>query len=360
MVRSPNFSALMRRVFRWCGAAVALSMIVLARPGAVDHAMHGPREESVPVVRCSSGAEHDRTSPTQLPLGIVCGTGAGLVVGNKFYRKLSFSSDSVFCAQLPDIAQFLIGEDRDTEAYDTSRYYINRCYQTADAYFGFSNVAVSGAKATISSDSARKEMRKWLLSVLPLRIDADWFCNCVRAIEGSFEHGDEKGPLAIIAYLLKNPHCASLHTNLQRDYDSRRNFEFELWQDTAKDRSHYDTTLMSMHDLGFDSVLKYANLVVDPPPASVHLLPILLSEAKVIPNPTEAAAYITFSTSREAFVTVEIRNLLGNAIKTTCSQVLQPGSHEIPIDMSALPSGTYYARIVTAYGETRTVKIVKE
>jgi hypothetical protein len=114
-----------------------------------------------------------------------------------------------------------------------------------------------------------------------------------------------------------------------------------------------------MQQLGLDSVLKYAGLlgVQSIQPASI------ISSAFATPNPTTSdGVVISFTTSREAYVKLDLYDLLGVQVSSsnTFENVLEPGNHAVPMSLVGLPSGTYYARIMTTYGEVQTVKLVKE
>jgi hypothetical protein len=87
----------------------------------------------------------------------------------------------------------------------------------------------------------------------------------------------------------------------------------------------------------------------------------IISSATAYPNPFGEGTVVSFSTSREAYVKVELFDVLGNAVAATSFEsVLQSGNHSVPIATHNLAAGTYYARILTTYGEVQTVKLVKE
>jgi hypothetical protein len=54
-------------------------------------------------------------------------------------------------------------------------------------------------------------------------------------------------------------------------------------------------------------------------------------------------------------------DLLGNRVSSSGFESLfEPGNKAVPISLHGLAAGTYFARVVTAYGEVQTVKLVKE
>jgi photosystem II stability/assembly factor-like uncharacterized protein len=72
------------------------------------------------------------------------------------------------------------------------------------------------------------------------------------------------------------------------------------------------------------------------------------SDVTVYPNPTTGFVHIDLAVERAS---VTLSDMLGREYHVP--------NDACTLDVRSLPSGTYHARIVTAYGETRTVKIVK-
>jgi len=176
---------------------------------------------------------------------------------------------------------------------------------------------------------------------------------------GSYDDGSYNAlasDLAILNYLINNPLCENQRLNYSQEYDDDRHLQRSLWA-SNNPGVPFDSTLPSLHDLGLDSVLKYAALL------GVHdpNMPSIISNASASPNPVGEGTEIYFSTNREAYVMVRLYNLLGqDAGSLKFEGVVEPGNHEVPLSLAGLPSGTYYARIQTTYGEVQTVKLVKE
>jgi hypothetical protein len=87
------------------------------------------------------------------------------------------------------------------------------------------------------------------------------------------------------------------------------------------------------------------------------------------PNPTGESTIITFGLNQEAYVKINLFDILGNPVSggrvpgsggEGFEGLFEPGNHEVPLSLQGLPSGTYFARILTAYGNVATVKLVKE
>ena len=79
------------------------------------------------------------------------------------------------------------------------------------------------------------------------------------------------------------------------------------------------------------------------------------------PNPVTSGTVIYFTTCKEAFVKINLFDVLGQEVTSYGFESLfEPGNKSVPISLAGLAPGTYYARILAAYGEVQTVKLVKE
>jgi hypothetical protein len=65
------------------------------------------------------------------------------------------------------------------------------------------------------------------------------------------------------------------------------------------------------------------------------------------PDPFNPSTTIRFALPRSTSVSIEIFNALGQMVSETAYSRLSPGSHDVPFDGSALPSGAYYYRVST-------------
>ena len=110
---------------------------------------------------------------------------------------------------------------------------------------------------------------------------------------------------------------------------------------------------ISLSDFGISSVASQNNI---------------LSSITAFPNPANTETVISFGISKEAYVKLELYDVLGHPVSGDSraggadlrEMLMEPGNKSVPISLAGLPSGTYYARIQTAYGEVESVKIVKE
>jgi hypothetical protein len=87
----------------------------------------------------------------------------------------------------------------------------------------------------------------------------------------------------------------------------------------------------------------------------------IISNATANPNPTTSETVISFGVSQEAYIKIQLFDVLGQEVSSVSGESLfEPGNTSVPISLAGLPGGTYYARIMTNYGEVQTVKIVKQ
>jgi hypothetical protein len=76
-------------------------------------------------------------------------------------------------------------------------------------------------------------------------------------------------------------------------------------------------------------------------------LPDEITLVQNFPDPFNPSTTIRFVLPRSTSVSVEVFNALGQMISGTAYGRLGAGSHDVPFDGSALPSGAYYYRIST-------------
>jgi hypothetical protein len=251
-------------------------------------------------------------------------------------------------------------------AYDTIKDFITRCpfHFRVPFAFGEMYAAVQNG-ADGPSPECWENFRSWLLKALAWNRDKTYFCAIVEAIAGTFSSPYDttftqgsaatNKSLAVTQWLIENDPC---HDDELRDlYVNTRGSQRAGWFNEDTSVVKLDTTLPSMHDLGLDSVLMYAGMV------GVHSerAPDPMLNALASPNPVGQGTLVSFSTKREAYVKIEVYDLLGNTIHGgDFGRVIEAGKHQIPIDTRAWVRGTYYARISSSTGESATVKLVKE
>jgi hypothetical protein len=262
-----------------------------------------------------------------------------------------------------------IQEGRFAQAYDTLRSFVERCPLNpyAPSAFGDMSGAVqNGGDGPFSS--CWLDFRTWLLSALPWNTSSvQYFCADVETIGGTFgspsdttwdrENYSTNSSLAVLQWLIQNPLCNN--PDDQEEYVNTRGSQAQTWLDNYPNLNGLDTTLPSMHDLGLDSVLKYGLRL------GVHSAPnvaaAVLLNAVVQPNPATDHTTLSLTIGREAYVRVEVIDLLGRVVPGISYEgTAERGTNTIPISTNQLATGSYYLHISATGGETKMVKFVKE
>jgi hypothetical protein len=263
------------------------------------------------------------------------------------------------------------------ESYDTLMKFIDSCANSPQSYQAFSKMSADVENliqsGNYSQDSeAWAQYRTWLYSVLYLNTtDPAYFCACVEQIFGSFGYvvndttdsqnfAASNENVAFSRWMLLNTDCDSSQEWV--DWQNVRNEQLRMWKQDSIDGVHYpyDTTIPSLSQIGYglDSLLA-RHLLYE----SVTEVPWegIISSVTANPNPVKEGTTISFGISKEAYVKIELFDVLGKqASSYGYESLFEPGNKSVSFSLAGLPSGTYYARIITAYGEVQTVKLVKE
>ena len=289
--------------------------------------------------------------------GASCGSGTGFVTKHTKAPK-PLAQDS-----LPTGCQLLFNECNAYDnnqlwqmTYDTGMKLVEQCQDPNGFYF--MTDAVNGLG---NLGQLRADYFAWLKSVLYLNTtNPSYFCACVYAIPGELPVPNHIYPdtgynwgLAVLNWLIQNTTCDT--PSLQKLYNRTRQTQIETWQN-ASGEYKLDTTLPTMQQLGLDTLLNRHFLYsVSQPPQGI------ISNATANPNPVTSGTVISFGISQEAYVKIEVFDILGHEVASAGFESLfEPGNKSVPISLAGLPSGTYFARILTAYGEVQSVKLVKE
>ncbi len=302
--------------------------------------------------------------------GVTCGSSRAITHRKNVSPQSMLKADSVptGCQLSFNLGMGLSNDGQYTASYDTLRNFVQTCTtnRNAPGAFQIMSTDVQNGGNGLSPE-CWIDFRSWLLSALAWNPgNSDYLCADVQVLAGAMTAGIDttwqqintgtNRSMSVIYWILHNPLCTNGYDS--ELYQNGRGSQIRTWLDTQDtDSVKLDTTIYSMHDLGLDSVLKYAGML------GVHesSMPSILSNASASPNPVREGTEIYFTTNREAYVMVGLFNVLGQqAGSTKFESVVEPGNHEVPLSLAGLPSGTYYARIVTTYGEVQTVKLVKE
>jgi len=248
------------------------------------------------------------------------------------------------------------------KAFDTLKRFIESCPFDPRVPNEFFDLDHAASQVLPHDTLAYLGFRMWLESVLYLNtVNPEYFCACVEDIAGTFYSNGDTGRnillapnrgLAVDQWLIQNTTCDTPY--LARGYSGGRYAQYKSWlNDTSQP---LDTTLPTMAQLGLDTLLNryLLNSAVKQPQG-------FISNVAASPNPVSTGTIISFGISKEDYVKIEVFDILGNRVSSAGFESLfEPGNKAVPISLQGLPSGTYFARIVTAYGEVQTVKLVKE
>ncbi len=251
-------------------------------------------------------------------------------------------------------------------AYDTMRYwYIPHCYpiaeaqNTAGALDGSARIGV-----VMTTVDSLLNFRSFVIHCLTLRNDNEWFCSFVGALGGTYTDSnniynpDYRAARTIAKYLIDNPRCAYVANGDEFDYQQLLTTQHQIWVDSSAPGSKFDTTIPTMQQLGLDTVLEInaESDIVYPVQTSSIIL-----DARLEGNPTADGGLLWLSIGREAYLHINVYDLLGRQLSGAGYQgVFEQGTREIPLGMANAPAGTYYVRVQTANNETQTLKLVKE
>ncbi len=280
------------------------------------------------------------------------------------------------CSYLLGVGQSLSQFQEWQDSYDTLQLFIDRCAYGTDSWQAFGALGsdvqnfLTGNYSQDSSTYA--QYRSWLYSVLYLNTAVpEYFCADVGQIFGSFGYvnndttnqqriRDQNRGIAFLKWLILNTDCDS--SQEWADWQSIRKQQLQEWSQDSLDGIHYpyDTTIPTLSQIGYglDTLLAkhvfYESVSEMPQPG-------IISNAAAYPNPTGEGTVISFGISKEAYVKIELFDVLGHEVGSAGFESLfEPGNKSVPLSLAGLPSGTYFARIQTAYGEAQSVKLVKE
>ena len=284
---------------------------------------------------------------------------------SEWHPKGTLGYDTENCNSLLNTINLLLGDRAWQQMNDSVKQFIETCYNSPDAPSTF-NLFSASLQQLAGADTSL-----WLESVLYLNTtNPEYFCKCVEAISGTFHSPSDTSEelywkqmnrgLAIGEWLVQNTTCDTPW--IQNGINGARSSQYSDWlNDTMVP---LDTTLPPLDSIqqGLKELLEKHFLYADVP-ENFHGI---LSNATANPNPTGEGTVISFGISKEAYVKIELFNVLGERVPASGDRgpgfesLFEPGNKSVPLSLAGLPSGTYYARILTAYGEVQSVKLVKE
>ncbi|HEY3875903.1 MAG TPA: T9SS type A sorting domain-containing protein [Candidatus Kapabacteria bacterium] len=296
-------------------------------------------------------------SQQSIPGWLTCGDNEITKKDDKKSESIQTNQDS--CSLALDFAGYAeVNGILFDSAYDTMQWYIKHCYKTANASSTWGAYQNSWS-AVLYYPGGRDSIFNFVLFALGLRNDDEWFCLGVPLLQVKFvtSNGamDFRACRAIDRFLMDNPRCGWNYDADSTDYSNLLRAQYNLWSDTANSGT-FDSTIPTLHDIGLDTLLKFAADAVYPITTSSIIL-----DAKLEGNPTASDGLLWLSIGREAYLHIGVYDLLGRQVANAgYNGVFEQGTREVPLGMSAAPPGTYYVRLQTANNETLTLKLVKE
>jgi len=85
---------------------------------------------------------------------------------------------------------------------------------------------------------------------------------------------------------------------------------------------------------------------------------ILLSDAKVFPNPCSSVAHFRYSILDTRYSLIELYTIQGIKIRTLINEVQTPGEYELEFDVSGMPVGFYIFRMMSGSSYVHSKLIV--
>jgi len=265
----------------------------------------------------------------------------------------------MFCKNLPELGIELDNDGYYDAAFDTVRYFVKHCVglPNADEIFGALGEC-NGLATLLKGEPGQIYFRNYLISILYLNPRDAWYCADIREMVHSFKFDyGYPAALGLTKWLIDNPRCGDASDAYS--YWLMRKGEYTGWLDSVTvDTTKYpfDTTILTLHQMGLDTLLSSASVT--------HysiLGPQIIADARLTSNPFKSETSLSLSIDREAYLHIEVLDLLGRKLAGAGFEgVFEPGSRIVPLKMESVPSGTYYVRISTANNELRTIKIEKK
>ena len=301
------------------------------------------------------------SSPQSYSGHLDCGIYLNGTDSDKVWKKTGMtpqSSLSDSCSTAMGWAEIWIPEQKWQLVFDTMHWYLQHCYDHANYDNAWQDFGAGSGQVTLRMpQDSLLQLRAWLLSERHLNPADGWYCDCIEALIVTWP-GDFRVELAILKFLIDNSRCSG-NPRYGKAYSSVRGDQISVWADTAKDPNHstFDSTLPSLHELGLDSLLQDAAV-------GTHyeaMGPQIIGSARVTANPFAEQTSVSLTVNREAYIRIEIFDLLGRKLQGAGSEgAFEPGTRDVPLNMNDEPPGAYYVRISTANNEVLMMKLAKE
>ena len=91
-----------------------------------------------------------------------------------------------------------------------------------------------------------------------------------------------------------------------------------------------------------------------------NLVPVSFGFGQCHPNPFNPVTTLGFAVPRRARVEIRVFDVAGREVMTLIDREIDPGYHQAALDGAGLPSGVYFARMVSGeFVETRKMVLLK-
>jgi hypothetical protein len=300
-----------------------------------------------------------------------CGDATGTLTKGGGNPPLSLPEEMDTCTYLATQGFYYADAGQGKKGLDTLKLYIERCAMKPGAWEMFSSAARALTDIPVVGDSLVRiytEHREWLKKVLYYNtIDSNYYCADVSSMLATFQYNEKRGQvdmaglIAVCKYILESGKCPLYEYDFRESYTNGRFAQYQHWIDSVDDRKDdpryaLDTTLPSLEELDLE-ILRGPNaggVKGKGDQAS------LLSQVRVSPNPFKIESELSFTLPASELITFEVFDELGRVVQEAKRTLYLEGSHTFTISGEGLASGSYYARLTTGRGETRTLRVVKQ
>jgi hypothetical protein len=168
----------------------------------------------------------------------------------------------------------------------------------------------------------------------------------------NLQHKDYNGEVAVLDYILSTGRCPTDSAGIYYLRKSARESQWFRWQDTVKDSlaTPLDTSAVTLDSLGLNYVLSAA-------PTAVATGPDPIMSFAALRNPAHGEFVLQLELGAPAAIDVEVFDVLGHRLWHAGRQSIDRGMRSFNVTLDDA-GGTYFARVSTASGATRTIRLV--
>lgn len=242
------------------------------------------------------------------------------------------------------------------QLYDSLKMYVENCAAIdAESFRAFWQMHDAAIEMSPKNLSSLDTFRDWCISVLYLNTtNPNYFCNCLGAISGTYGIGTEYFSKFPYAYGAVHNYFNKYHPECLGSDDSAT---YARDSSSARSDGIDPTILPPLDSIGLGILLTHQGVSSPSTQSSNHFLTSFTSS----PNPFFKEATLKFALNRMSYVTLAVYDGLGRLVwGDGKGSSLEAGVHRIQLNGGSFPTGTLYARISTAFGEVKTVKLIHQ